>query len=63
MTVQEAADYLGVSTDTIYNMVREKQIPHIRVRRRIFFRIDTLDIWLKEMEESTFHFHTNKIGK
>ncbi|CAF1870871.1 DNA binding domain, excisionase family [Bacillus subtilis] len=28
MTVQEAAEYIGVHHDTIYTMVREKEIPH-----------------------------------
>ena len=50
MTVAEAAAYLGVSTDTIYEMVRRREIPHIRIRRRIFFRRDTLDAWLSRME-------------
>ena len=53
MTVAEAAAYLGVSTDTIYEMVRRREIPHIRIRRRIFFRRDTLDAWLSRMEAAS----------
>jgi len=53
MTVAEAAAYLGVSTDTLYDMVRRKEIPHIRIRRRIFFRRDTLDAWLERMERES----------
>ncbi|MED0668184.1 helix-turn-helix domain-containing protein [Bacillus badius] len=34
MTVQGAADYFGVCTDTIYNIVREKEIPYFRVREQ-----------------------------
>ncbi|MGC8230977.1 helix-turn-helix domain-containing protein [Pseudobacillus badius] len=51
MTVQEAADYLGVSTDTIYNMIREKEIPHFRVRRRIFFTRSAINEWIREQEQ------------
>ncbi|OCA85257.1 MULTISPECIES: helix-turn-helix domain-containing protein [Bacillus] len=51
MTVQEAADYLGVCTDTIYNMVREKEIPHFRVRRRIFFTTAAIDDWIRQQEQ------------
>ncbi len=51
ITVTEAAVYLGVSTDTLYDMARRKEIPHIRIRRRIFFRWDTLDRWLREQEK------------
>ncbi|GLY11345.1 helix-turn-helix domain-containing protein [Pseudobacillus badius] len=51
MTVQETADYLGVHTDTIYTMVREKQIPHFRVRRRIFFTVTAIDNWIQDQEQ------------
>lgn len=53
MTVQETAAYLGVSDDTVYEMVRRKEIPHIRIRRRILFRRDTLDNWLSRMEAAS----------
>ena len=53
MTVHETAAYLGVSGDTIYEMVRRKEIPHIRIRRRILFRRDTLDAWLSRMEATS----------
>lgn len=48
LTVNEVAELLGVSTDTIYNMVRDNQIPHVRVRRRILFHRDVIDAWIKK---------------
>lgn len=51
MTVIEVADYLGVCKDTIYTMVRTNEIPHFRLRRRIFFSKETIDAWIKEQEE------------
>lgn len=50
LDVKDAADYLQVSTDTIYDMVRKKEIPHFRVRRRIFFSKNTLDEWISQQE-------------
>jgi len=50
MTAEETANYLGVSIDTIYRMVRQKQIPHIRVRKRILFRADSLNAWMSKQE-------------
>lgn len=50
LTVPEVARYLGVSTDTIYTMVKRKQIPHVRVRRRILFRIESIDEWMRKQE-------------
>jgi excisionase family DNA binding protein len=37
LIVRELAGFLRVSTDSVYAMVREKQIPYFRVRRRILF--------------------------
>lgn len=52
LTVSETADHLGVSVDTIYTMVREKQIPHVRVRRRIFFRVEAIEEWMRNQEQA-----------
>lgn len=51
LTVKETADYLGVHEDTIYTMVKQKQIPHFRVRRRIFFSIETINAWIRDQEQ------------
>lgn len=47
LTVAEAAELIGVSQTTVYTMAREKQIPHTRVRGRILFHRDVLEIWLR----------------
>ncbi|NEN84711.1 helix-turn-helix domain-containing protein [Paenibacillus elgii] len=47
-TVSEIAQYLNVSTDSIYAMVREKQIPHVRIRRRIIFSIEIIEEWIRD---------------
>lgn len=51
LTVQEAAEFLGVSAWLVYDMVRRKEIPAIRVRNRIFFRKDTLLDWMSKSEQ------------
>lgn len=50
LNVQQAAEYLGVHKDTIYTMVRQKEIPHFRVRRLIFFSREAIDAWIREQE-------------
>lgn len=47
LTVNEVALLLGVSTTTIYTMVREGQIPHNRIRAKIVFHRDVIESWLK----------------
>lgn len=46
MTVDEIAEELQVSTTTIYTMVRQNEIPHIKVRGRILFHKATIEKWL-----------------
>lgn len=53
MTVQECALYLGVCPDTIYRMCRRHEIPHRRVRTRIFFSRCTLEKWERENEKES----------
>ncbi|MBY0005739.1 helix-turn-helix domain-containing protein [Priestia aryabhattai] len=53
MSVKEAALYIGVSKDTVYELTRKKNIPHLRLGRRILFRKNALDIWMCELEKSS----------
>ncbi len=47
LSVKEVARYLGVHTDTIYTMVKLKQIPHVKLRNRILFTQETIDEWMQ----------------
>lgn len=51
LTVKEVATYLGVHQDTIYAMVRKKEIPHVKLRNRILFTKVAIDGWLREQED------------
>ncbi|MEC0935461.1 helix-turn-helix domain-containing protein [Bacillus atrophaeus] len=53
LTPQEAADFLGVHKETIYIMVRNNEIPHFNVRKKIFFRVDSLNEWIKRQEQDS----------
>lgn len=50
LTTKEAAEYLGISVDMVFKMVREKRIPHFRVGRRILFRVSSIDEWIEQQE-------------
>jgi len=52
-TTKEAAEYLGVSIETIYKMVRERQIPHFRVRNIILFSKKAIDEWVEQQEQES----------
>ncbi|MGQ7890654.1 helix-turn-helix domain-containing protein [Paenibacillus sp. WC2504] len=49
-SVKDLSSYLGVSQDSIYAMVRDEQIPYVRIRRRILFHKDSIDVWLQSKQ-------------
>lgn len=53
LNVVEIAKYLGISKDLIYQLVRENRIPHLKVGRRILFRIISINRWLQDVEEGS----------
>lgn len=53
LKADETAEYLGVSIDLIYKLVREKRIPYAKMGRRILFKKEAIDKWLDiQMEEA-----------
>lgn len=47
LTVQEVADFLKVTTKTVYSLVRDDQLPSFRVGRSIRFRRADLEAYMK----------------
>ncbi|MDR6880390.1 helix-turn-helix domain-containing protein [Bacillus sp. 3255] len=56
LTVDEIASYLGVHRDSVYTMVRKKEIPHFKVGARILFRMETIESWMKQQESQNHRF-------
>lgn len=57
LTVTEVAKLLGVSSYTVYNMVRDNQIPYMKLRARILFRLESINTWIEELERRELHEH------
>ncbi len=57
MNVAEAAEYAGVSRDTVYTAVERKQIKHIRVggRRTIRLKAEWMDEWFTRHTQEVEH--------
>lgn len=47
MTVQQLADYLQMSSDKVYDMVKKGEIPAIKIRQQWRFDRNEIDAWLK----------------
>jgi excisionase family DNA binding protein len=48
MNVEEAADFLGISKNTLYEWVVQKKIPHMKVGRLLKFKREHLERWLEK---------------
>jgi hypothetical protein len=43
----------GLSERAIWQLCRDKKIPHLRIGKRIFFRREALAKWCADLEEAT----------
>jgi excisionase family DNA binding protein len=48
LSVDEVADYLGVSKDTVYTWVSTKGMPGHRVGRLWKFKPEDVDVWVRD---------------
>ncbi|MBN1586756.1 MAG: helix-turn-helix domain-containing protein [Candidatus Omnitrophica bacterium] len=48
MTLKDVARYCGVHEVTIYRLLKETDIPAVKLRGQWRFRKDLLDAWLEE---------------
>ncbi len=54
LTMEEVAEYLGISYWLVGQLVRKKELPHFRVGRRILFRKKVIDNFMEEQEKIAF---------
>lgn len=48
--IKEISEYLKCSSSLIRKYVRNKSIPYFRVGNRLFFRKETIDLWIQNQE-------------
>ncbi len=53
VNIREAADYLGLSTNTLYQWCSKRRLPHIKVGRLVKFDLQELDSWIKKNRVKT----------
>jgi excisionase family DNA binding protein len=46
--INAAAAYIGLSVHTVYTMVSQRRIPHVKVGRRVRFDLALLDTWINQ---------------
>jgi len=48
LSIQEASDFIGLKTPTVYKYVCMKKIPYVKLGTRVLFSKDRLEKWVKE---------------
>jgi excisionase family DNA binding protein len=48
LSVEETADYTGLSRHTLYTMVSQRRIPFVKMGRLTKFDVTLLDAWIKQ---------------
>lgn len=59
LNIDEAAIYLGVHRDTVRKLIREKELPHVRIAGRILLRPKTLDEYMEAQEHQNLRIEEN----
>ena len=52
MTVKDVADYLQMSTETIYRLAQRGEIPASKVASQWRFKKERIDKWMKKYENA-----------
>lgn len=52
LSVEEIAQYLGVSKDTVYTWINKKKMPAHKIGRLWKFKKDEVDIWVRDGKAS-----------
>ena len=47
LTAEDAAEYLSLTVNALYQRVRSGDMPHIRMGRSLRFDIQDLDLWMR----------------
>ncbi len=61
LTVNEAAEYLNIASSTVYELIRERQIPHSRIKAKILIDIKDIDSFFKKNRVQNLEEALNKV--
>ena len=55
LNLNQAAEYVSLSKSAIYKKTSERNIPHFKKGKKLYFKKSELDHWLTSMKISTKH--------
>ena len=51
MAIKDLQEYLGIPRDRVYQIVKNSDIPSVKIGRSYYVYIDNLNKWLSEKKE------------
>ncbi len=63
MDIRQAAEYLGISSDSLYKYASENVVPAFKLGNRWRFKRSLLDNWMEQQSSPGFGLATEKDGK
>jgi len=64
ITANEAAQLIGISEWSVYDLARRHIIPHVKIgTRRVLFRRTSLLAWLEAQEQASITIEPEPVGK
>lgn len=59
--IKEVSEYLKSSVSGVRKLVRNNGIPFFRIGNRLFFRKESIDLWIKNQEMKNFQDKTYEL--
>jgi excisionase family DNA binding protein len=54
MSIRDAARQMGISERTLFSLTKSGEVPHLRIGKRVLYRREALEAWLREREQRGF---------
>ena len=59
LSMRDAARSLGISERTVWTLVQERRLPHLRVGRRVLFSRASLEAWIAQQQVGGEDLHVS----
>lgn len=63
VSLEEVADHIGLSKDTIRNYIKRDQIPFYRIGKQYKFKISEIDTWIESGRARRLPIKTKQKGR
>jgi len=63
ITIKELSENIRIKIGTLYNWVSKREIPFVKIKGRLFFKIDEIDKWIEYNSFAPHDVNTNEMAE